>query len=120
MTEVGGVFITQLSLSAGSFSTIFAPSGEEIKITMVYAKSQQFAVPENAKTTVSPAIGTENDGSNGTGGRFGPALGGNQSMGSSSARGIQPVLITDSDGLYVGNKSNDLTLDVIVQGVRIA
>lgn len=120
MTEVGGVFITQLSLSSSSFATVFAPSGEEIKITMAYAKSQQFGAPENRRLSVSPATGTEGDVGGGTAGGFGPALGRNSSLGSSNAKGIQPVLITDSDGLYVANEDTELSLDVIVQGVRIA
>jgi hypothetical protein len=140
MTEVGEGFTQTIQLTSDSFSTVFAPTGETRKITMVYAKRQDFGKPVNTKITLAPASGAEATANGGT--RYEkfsssnvdvdriPLLGGNVRMfdDAQSLAGLQPIIIDDSDGLYVsqfadsvdGSNPNPVPLDLIVQGVRIA
>lgn len=122
MTEIGDVYTTLVSLTVGSFTTVFAPTGETIKVTQCFPKlaTNDGKFESNGDLLIAPASGNEADQRQGAGGyRTSPALGGNASNGSSNYQGIQPVFMTDSDGLYIGNNSAS-DLEIVVQGVRIA
>jgi hypothetical protein len=119
MTNVGGGFVRVETVPASSFVTLFAPSDETQKITMVYGK-EGGATPRNKSLVVSPASGIETDEKQGTGSQDDevPPLGGNASAAGTEIFGLQPVVITDSNGLYIGNKAS--SKEVIINGVRIA
>jgi len=121
MTELGGVFRTTVQLSASSFTTVFAPSGEQIKITMAYLKLDSSGERKNADLSVSPASGAETSTGFGTSSSNDelPPLGANPSFGASDVKGLQPINITDSNGIYISSVEND-PVDVILQGVRVA
>jgi len=125
MTEIGAAFTTTINLSGSSFTEIFAPTGEQIKITMVYAKATGTSAgnPANNKLNVSPASGTESKPIHGTvtGASGVPPIGSNSDFDSNSKdiSSLQPTLITDSDGLFIGNDSSN-GADVLVRGVRVA
>jgi len=121
MTEVGGVFKTDVALVSNSFIDIFAPTGEQIKITTVYAKDAN-GNPKNGQCFIAPVTGSETDPSDGTGSADSeiPPIGGNPSYGSSNVNGLQPVFMTDSQGLHVGNGSDTTAIQIEVLGVRVA
>jgi len=122
MVEVGEPFTMQETLSKESFITVFAPSGEKRKVTMVVAKAKtgdRFDFYDDFY--VAPATGNESGVEQGTRGKsYLPPLGGNGTYGQDNAAGLQPVYITESDGLYIGWGSTVSDIDVIIQGVRIA
>jgi len=121
MTEVGGVFKTSVALASNTFTEIFAPTGEQIKITMAYAKSGS-GNPRNDDFFIAPVTGTETDPSHGTGSGDSeiPPIGGNPSYGSSNVNGLQPVFMTDSQGVHVGNSSTSSNIEIEILGVRVA
>lgn len=123
MTDVGGVYTQTLSLSASSFTSVTAPTGEQIKITLVYAKdpNNNGGFPANDSLSVAPATGGEQTAGDGTTSKAGgiPPIGGNAMGGSNDVDGLQPIFITDADPLYVGNSLSD-SMEVFLQGVRVA
>lgn len=125
MTDIGEPFIRQVSLSANAFTTIFAPAGEKRKVTLVVAKAASFGqILPTQDLNVSPANGAENGPNKGynqpSGATDVPVVGGNATpQDSNSYIGLQPIFISDSDGLYLGEDSGT-AVDVFVQGVRIA
>jgi len=121
MTEIGGVFTTTVQVTGSSFTTVFAPTGEQVKVTMAYSKRQSGANVENDTLNASPASGAESAARRGTKSNEAemPPVGGNPSNGSSDITTLQPIYITDSDGLYLGNEASR-DIDVLIQGVRVA
>lgn len=122
MTEIGEGFSTIVTLSS-QFIEFTAPTGETRKITNVYVKSPLDGSPKNDGTYVSPANGAEarwDDGTHHGSGEGIPVVGANVSAGNSNKiQTLQPIYITDSIGLYVGNGDTS-NKDVIIQGVRVA
>jgi len=121
MPEIGGVFTTTVQLTGSSFSTVFAPTGEQVKVTMTYSKPQSGGRAENESLFVAPANGAESQVASGTQTKQFqiPPVGGNPSISSSDVSALQPIYITDSDGLFVGNEGSK-NIDVLIQGVRVA
>lgn len=121
MTEIGGVFTTTVQVAGTSFTTVFAPTGEQIKVTMTYAKRQSGGNVRNAELNASPASGAESSPRRGTRTTEAelPSVGANPSNGASDITTLQPIYITDSDGLYIGH-GNSSDIDVLIQGVRVA
>lgn len=120
MTEIGGVFTKTVSLSASSFTTVSAATGEQVKITMAYGKRPGNGGEKNSNVYISPANGAENDANRGTTtGRSVPPVGANYNGGTANNSSLQPIFITDSDPLYVGSTHAN-PLDVLIQGVRVA
>lgn len=122
MPEVGGVFTTTVSLSTQTFTELFAPAGEQIKITMSYAKTQANGEPVNSLLFIAPASGGEASSSEGTDTATDtiPPIGGNVGPSSTAEGGLQPIYITDSEGLYIGNFDSSNDFDVLIRGVRVA
>jgi hypothetical protein len=119
MTEVGEGFVRIVSVSGGSFTTVFAPSGEKQKITMVYFKDVGFGNADNQELFVSPANGSENSTSRGTNTGDGQTPPVGASTTDSAVNALQPIIISDTDGLYIGNTGSN-TNDAVINGVRIA
>jgi len=121
MTEIGGAFTKTLSLSSGTFTNVSAPTGEQIKITMVYGKRQSDGAPRNADLHISPANGAENNDQQGTRPNTTriPPVGANYNGDTTGNTGLQPIFMTDSDPLFVGSGAAG-TIDVLLQGVRVA
>jgi len=119
MTEIGGVFNTVLTLSNLTFTTLSPPTGEQVKITFVQPKTD-FKV-RNSGVNVCLADGSETDEKDGFDTQKDSvfAIGSNHSFGSTDVSSLQPVYITDSQALYLGNDTGN-KVDVVVQGVRVA
>lgn len=122
MPEIGGVFTKTIEVSKLSFTTVLAPTGEQIKITNAYGKATYDGDPRNDQLAVSPASGAEIGATAGTktSKLEVPLLGANPSNGSSDITTLQPIYITDSEGMYVGNINSNDPVDVVIQGVRVA
>jgi len=120
MTEIGGVFTKPVSLSAQSFTSVFAPTGEQIKITMAHMRTGN-GTSRNSSLFVAPNAGPENDVSRGITSDDDdvPPIGGNASFGSGDAGGAQPIFITDSEAVHLGNTTG-ATVTIALQGVRVA
>jgi hypothetical protein len=115
MAAIGEAIFRTLSISANSSDTIFAPTGESQKINMAYAKAQADGAPKNKLFFAAPAAGVESGGTQGTstGSQEAPPIGSN------AEQGIQPVVIDDQNGLYLGNNNTDGVI-VVVRGIRVA
>lgn len=119
MPAIGEPFIRTVSI-AGSSSIVFtADTGEKWKVTMAYAKTG--GSPDNDLLAAAPATGNESTESEGTvtGQADAPPIGSHTNDGGSRIDQLQPVFIDDTSGLYLGN-GNGATMNVVVQGVRVA
>lgn len=122
MPDIGEPFNRLVTVSTDSFIEYFADSGEKWKVTMIFSKRSSAVSKSGDMTTknlfVSPATGNEAGRSEGTNGSNNhPPLGGN-AKGGTDQGGLQPVYITDSNGLYIGNDGPESI--VAIQGVRVA
>jgi hypothetical protein len=115
MAAIGEPIFRTVSLSGKSSDTIFAPAGESQKINMVYAKAQSDGTPQNDLFFAAPAAGVESGRTQGssTGSQEAPPIGSN------AEQGIQPVVIDDQNGLYLGNDDQNAAV-VVVRGIRVA
>lgn len=109
MTEIGGVFTTEVSVGGQSFTTIFAPTGETIKVKLVLPLA-------GTGIYVKPASGSDSNSAEGFTADGGPTVGG---IPTSNGKSLEAIYMSDSQGLYVGNNET-FAIAVSIQGVRVA
>jgi len=115
MVGVGEAFVNVITLSATSFIEFTAPAGESYKILQVNAVSDDQDRQKNTQVGIKPADGQDEFSTRGVTSSNDAFL----LIGSPTDSPLQPILATDTRGVYLGNDA-DGARRVTIQGVRIA